>query len=106
MRPRILLLAVLCLLVGAAALWPRQKPAIPRAPEAEESEPGLYPNDWFGLQRAFPGATIPQERYLAALEQTRLERSLARSPFGLDASLMWEEVGPSNIGGRVAAIAA
>src|SRR6266850_1119034 len=104
-------LTLLSLAIAFACAWPGQPQRI-RHRELQgpgEHEAGLYPNDWFGLQRAFPGTTIPQERYRAAVEQALLERSMAQSRGAsrMDAgpSLLWREVGPSNIGGRVAAIA-
>src|SRR5438093_201443 len=37
-----------------------------------------YPNDWFGLQRAFPNSTIPQERWEMAVAQARVDRAAGR----------------------------
>ena len=104
----------LALFVGALSLvnlitMDRPLPA-PR-PAGEPASAMLYPGDWFGLQRAFPNAQIPQERWRAALEQARVERaavaSEASSPFNTQAGLLtWEMAGPTNIGGRIAAIVA
>ena len=71
----------------------------------------LYPGDWFGQQRAFPLGTIPQQRWRAALEQAQVERAAvmsgASSPFNTTAGLLtWQMAGPTNIGGRIAAIVA
>lgn len=64
------------------------------------------PSDWFGLQRAYPFASINQQAYAAALEQARFER--AQREFGAEAAgtLMWQAAGPFNVGGRVTALAA
>jgi len=73
-----------------------------------ETDAGPYPSDWFGMQRAFPYESIPQEKYQAAIEQALSERA-AMGSSKLTASagvLEWQFAGPSNIGGRVTAIAA
>jgi len=70
-----------------------------------ERDGGPEPSDWFGMQRAFPFATIPQGKLEAALDETRL----ARVEQGLaieSIPLTWTPAGPYNIGGRVTAIAA
>src|SRR4249920_1926366 len=105
-RRRLRTLTLLALAVAFACAWSdHPRPAHPHEIEGEEAEAGHYPNDWFGLQRAFPGTTIPQDRWRAAVEQTLLERSLSRTTLDAGPSLVWSEVGPSNIGGRVTAIA-
>ena len=70
-----------------------------REPEAEP------PSDWFGMQRAFPADSIPQAAYQAALEQAIFERA-GTAKLSPAAALSWQFVGPTNIGGRVTAIAA
>jgi photosystem II stability/assembly factor-like uncharacterized protein len=69
-----------------------------------EREAGPYPSDWFGMQRAFPFATIPQKKLAIALEETRLAR-VERSLSAAAIPLTWTQAGPFNIGGRVTAIA-
>ncbi len=80
---------------------------IPAAPAPRAPEPGReiesYPSDWFGIQRAFPGTDVPQQRWTAALEQARVDRAAAALSTS-DALLTWQPVGPTNIGGRVTAI--
>src|SRR5580765_4072075 len=125
MRPaRNLLLAAT--IVGGIALALAARGLVPRGGTAPESaeEPAAregaeheveagartYPLDWFFAQRAFPSGEIPQEKFLAAVEQARFDRSAAlrskeeRSQAA--AALKWTQAGPFNIGGRVTAIAA
>jgi photosystem II stability/assembly factor-like uncharacterized protein len=65
---------------------------------------GPYPSDWFGLQRAFPLGEIPQGAYREAIERARVDRAAAQlSTSGLP--MTWTLAGPTNIGGRVTAIA-
>jgi len=64
-----------------------------------------YPSDWFGMQRAFPHDLIPQEAYQAALERALADRERA-GRLSPDAALEWTFCGPTNIGGRVTALAA
>lgn len=72
-------------------------------------EPGPYPSDWFGMQRAFPFESIDQEAYDRAIEYARVERAaLGLEPGSgpsLSAGLVWSPAGPYNIGGRVTALA-
>jgi hypothetical protein len=64
---------------------------------------GEYPNDWFGLQRAFPVGRVNQEAYQQSLEWMRAERATGFST--TQSSLTWSEAGPFNTGGRVTALA-
>src|SRR5881628_2725684 len=77
---------------------------------ARGGEPRTMPSDWFFAQRAYPSGEIPQEKFLAAVEQARLERaSPLRSKAARElasAALKWSQAGPYNIGGRVTAVAA
>ncbi|HYM82367.1 MAG TPA: FlgD immunoglobulin-like domain containing protein [Candidatus Limnocylindria bacterium] len=72
-------------------------------------EPGPYPSDWFGMQRAFPGTSIDQAKYRAAVEQARVERAdleaASRTGASGSSSMVWTQVGPFNVGGRVTALA-
>ena len=130
MRPaRFLLLAAalfagLALTLGRGFLDPGRHPFSPspenpaaRAVSGETERDGdaageskTLPLDWFFAQRAFPSGEIPQEKFLAAVEQARFDRSVAlrsreeRSQSA--AALKWTQSGPFNIGGRVTAIAA
>jgi len=97
-RPRLLpLLATL--LLGLSVGAPHSPGGLPVV-DAE-----LQPNDWFGAQRAFPGATIDQEAYQAALSWARVERTAAALHAESATPIVWQEAGPFNIGGRVSALA-
>ncbi len=107
LRPIVLsLLALTCLALPFLLIHPHA-PALDRA-RAErgggERDGGPYPSDWFGMQRAFPFPTIPQDKVVAAMEQGRLDRALASLSVSA-APLTWQQAGPFNIGGRVTALA-
>jgi photosystem II stability/assembly factor-like uncharacterized protein len=77
-----------------------------RATERHETEPGPFPSDWFLTQRAYPTGSIPHEKLAAAVQQVQLERVLERAkPDAAAGTLVWENAGPFNIGGRVTALA-
>ncbi|MEK7329725.1 MAG: FlgD immunoglobulin-like domain containing protein [Candidatus Eisenbacteria bacterium] len=91
---------LLALIAGAGALL-AGAPHGPRAAR-EPGEAGSYPSDWFFTQRAFPGGTIDQDAYLAAVDHAAQDRArLGTSSLGL----VWQAAGPFNIGGRVTALA-
>jgi len=72
----------------------------------DDAEPGKFPSDWFGNQRAYPTGSIPHDKVVAAVQQVQLERALARAEPRLAAgTLVWEDAGPYNIGGRVTGLA-
>ena len=108
MRPTrpltVLAFAALCaLLIPSDRLPPRGAAMGERA----EREPGPYPSDWFGMQRAFPFETVNQKAFRAALEQARFERAAPPASFGARATTAytWTQAGPFNVGGRITAIA-
>ncbi len=81
------------------------------AKSGTEAEPaGKTPNDWFHLQRALPYDEIPIGAHRRALDQAVALRAegAAGDPAeaGKAASAAWSLAGPTNIGGRVTAIAA
>jgi photosystem II stability/assembly factor-like uncharacterized protein len=99
---------------AATAASPHDRASEPGlGPEDKAAEePGPYPSDWFGMQRAFPGTTIPQGKFRAALEQARVDRvlnqvdrALTETGASAAAALVWTQAGPLNIGGRVTALA-
>ncbi len=76
----------------AVALFPRQ-----------ESKPPKQPNEFFHAQRAFPHHDFPAERFREALDQAR---AMPVHHEGLrSAGVAWQEAGPTNVGGRITAIA-
>ena len=103
----VLTIAALCALLAPSDRAPSRGPE--GSPGARrEREPGPYPSDWFGMQRAFPFRTINQRALRAALEQARFERAVPDPSFGarVTTDLTWTQAGPYNIGGRITAIAA
>ena len=71
-----------------------------------DRDAGPYPSDWFGMQRAFPHESIPQEAYQAAMQQALVERASQASRMSTNAALQWQFCGPTNVGGRVTALVA
>tara|TARA_B100000676_G_scaffold299288_1_gene343418 strand:- start:165 stop:2651 length:2487 start_codon:yes stop_codon:yes gene_type:complete len=59
-------------------------------------EPGVLPNEWLGYQRTFPYGSIDYENYL---ESTKYASILHNQNNNRD--MVWEFVGPENIGGRI-----
>ncbi|MDH4158144.1 MAG: hypothetical protein OEW00_12800, partial [candidate division Zixibacteria bacterium] len=61
------------------------------------------PNEWFLMQRAYPYQTVPEGKYLEALEQAR---SVSKSaPKHRLSEVVWTQAGPSNIPGRITDLA-
>lgn len=106
LRP-IALLGLATSVALGSALWHagREAPAGSRSLPAAADGGGPYPSDWFGLQRAFPEQTIPQEKLAAALEHLGVERALHSLEPDRTSALVWSNAGPFNIGGRVTALA-
>ena len=103
LRRHTIALACAALLGLALSGAPRAQRAL-RTPDTDEA--GLYPADWFGAQRAFPGQTVNQDAYLAALEWARVERAATTTDAITSATpMVWQAAGPFNIGGRVSALA-
>ncbi len=75
-------------------------PHAPR-PMRPSDEGKHYPSDWFFAQRAFPGGTIDQDAFLAAVGQAKADRARLSTSSGPT----WQPAGPYNIGGRVTALA-
>ncbi len=59
------------------------------------------PGDWFMIQRSFPGNDIPYEKFFSAME----EKSIMMNMDNPSSLLPWTPCGPTNIGGRITAIA-
>ena len=69
----------------------------------DTSPPGpKQPNEYFHLQRAWPAHDIPAGKHAAALAQAR---TMAASPLRSSAGVAWQAAGPTNVGGRITAIA-
>ena len=69
--------------------------------EVEYKDPPKQPNDWFIMQRSYPGESINLKAWRAARMQAEALRNSA-----LHSSPQWLEAGPTNIGGRITALAA
>lgn len=67
---------------------------------SQSADKHLKPNDWFILQRVFPG----QELNRSAVERARLQASEMRRNAPPIAE-NWTFAGPSNVGGRITALA-
>src|SRR5262245_32905090 len=66
----------------------------------EDENPG-EPQEWMWLQRANADGSIPATAYQEALAQTRqIDNETSRGAPQL-ASVRWQLLGPSNIGGRL-----
>ncbi len=106
-RPAVAVTAglILCALLAAVVRTPQPSLAPRLRAGAEDGFPGKKPNDWFHLQRAYPGSEIPMHRYEAALEQ-HWERAAASRREGERGAVAWEPAGPTNIMGRVTCITA
>lgn len=90
-RPLVLPLA---LLASLTATWCLLDP--------RESEPPKQPNDRFHIQRAWPDHDFPAQAHARALQQARM----MPQPLARGAQPAWQAAGPTNVGGRVTAIAA
>jgi len=64
----------------------------------KEKHFNYYPSDWFYTQRAFPQKEIAFEKYFIAIKIK--QQSLSKAGF----SSVWQQIGPTNIGGRITAL--
>jgi photosystem II stability/assembly factor-like uncharacterized protein len=118
MRKYVLSLALVCLTVGAfflsrvpthstSSVW---QPSIKKMNFYEMKRNGKVPkaeqrpNDWFYIQRAYPGTVIPQGKQMEAIEAT--QKLIAENRDKSADDVTWSESGPTNIPGRITDIAA
>lgn len=104
LRP-VAIVALFLGLGGLAALpFLAEEPSAPEAPapEAATAKPIKQPNEYFHFQRASPNHDLPEGVYARALEQARAMPALA--PLDRSAAV-WQQAGPTNVGGRITAIA-
>jgi photosystem II stability/assembly factor-like uncharacterized protein len=59
------------------------------------------PGNWFFYQRSYPIGDIPYEKFYEAMEEKKVMEQMDNPTAGLN----WTVSGPSNVGGRVTAIA-
>jgi photosystem II stability/assembly factor-like uncharacterized protein len=111
------LLAIFASLIGAGLFWlqwhqrsnesekdEKEISAIERRKSGEREEKDeKRPNSWFYEQRAYPYQAIPQEKYMKALSDAH-QMNLQKRAAGV-ASVVWSEAGPTNIPGRISALA-
>ena len=95
-------------LIGAllAVAAPHVRARFARPEDEREAEHA--PSDWFYAQRANRDGSLDQARWQAAVEQARVERATtlrAARASATAGTLVWQQVGPFNIGGRVTALA-
>jgi photosystem II stability/assembly factor-like uncharacterized protein len=97
------------LLIPATLLCLVLPPGRQGAPPGREVERGEEdrerPSEWWEWQRAFPGTSVNQAAFAAALEQARFDRAVSRLTTTGLGDFTWTQVGPYNIGGRVSALA-
>jgi len=116
MSARIATALGVCALIGGLLLAgpPAERPPTvqpqPTAPHTQWSNtagdglPVRAPNPWFFAERAFPQGRIPREAWQQAQLQATVLRDEARRA-AADRDGGWEATGPTNVGGRVTAIA-
>lgn len=93
-------------LIGVGASL-RETDAEAESEEAEEGEkPGAFPDAWFHSQRAYPGVDVPPAARSLALEQARALRAVGERGPEPPLDPTWVFAGPTNIGGRLTAVAA
>lgn len=66
-----------------------------------EHEPSREPNDWFWMQRAYPGVTLSQDALARGIAQAAAKEAGG----ALMNRSTWTQAGPTNVGGRVTDIA-
>jgi photosystem II stability/assembly factor-like uncharacterized protein len=90
------LVAPLAATVLIACLLPRHEPR-------QEAEPPKQPSEHFHAQRAWPNHDFPADAFPAALQQAR--QMPVRHEGLRSVAIAWQEAGPTNVGGRITAIA-
>lgn len=59
-----------------------------------------YPSDWFFMQRAYPERELNFEKYFTAVKKVQQFKKI----FNFTLAQKWNQVGPTNIGGRITAL--
>lgn len=104
MRPGRLLVVPAVLLCLAAVADRHARGPGPGRESAREADGGQRPSEWWENQRTFPGTSVDQPAFAAAREQAVFDRARAALTTSAE-GLTWTQVGPSNVGGRVTALA-
>lgn len=115
---RLLVVAIALTAVLTIYLAPRQQASI--SPESQEYYAQIqkfaesrgrspktfaYPNDWFYIQRAYPGKDVPVAERLKAADHAKSLRAETKQKAANAAIPSWSLAGPTNIPGRVADLA-
>ncbi len=105
--PKTWALALFTIIAIAAGILIMPPPEDVSAPQKHHSQiPGdglapKAPNPWFFAERAYPRGEIPRE----AWREAQLQAAALRMAAGDRDQALWEQEGPSNIGGRVTCMA-
>jgi photosystem II stability/assembly factor-like uncharacterized protein len=103
-RPLVISAALLCFAVAAVVVNRHAPMPGPGRESAPEDKGGRRPGEWWENQRAFPGTSVNQAAFSAAREQAQFDRARAALTTSAE-GLIWTQLGPYNIGGRVTALA-
>ena len=90
-----------CLLLLLACFAILFKPSAGDQPLTDSDAAEKKPNDWFFLQRAFPLDRIDKRSRQRGVQQAQAMRSLQKN----SAQTSWTPIGPTNIAGRITAVA-
>jgi photosystem II stability/assembly factor-like uncharacterized protein len=99
-----LLFVVLLSSVGWMIKVSQSKKTTDSLKEQKQSERGsvLYPSEWAWIQRTFPYLTADPTAHVQALQRAQALRHLAKAS---TLTPKWKLAGPTNIGGRISALA-
>ena len=100
-RVRLALLSITALVALGLMLAGARAPHVVR-PDREREVHAEPPSDYFYAQRVQADGTFPQAQYDLAVEQWQAAHRVLTTSAG---SAYWQPVGPTNIGGRVTALA-
>lgn len=98
------LAAALVLALATIGLLADPQGTIGRQPPPPRRGAAKIPSDWFITQRAYPGTEIPRAAQLRGFAQAEALRAASLAAQG-DGAGAWNAAGPTNIGGRITAIA-
>ena len=107
-RPGPVVAATLVVLLGAGVVADREygdrEYGDPATPAAQATPDPLGAEEWMYLQRANPDGTIPDAAINEAIAQSEQMGTAAMGSPATDQ--VWQQLGPSNIGGRIRDVAA
>lgn len=85
-------------LIGTGAVIFKTKYSVDKSEHFEDKE---APAEHFALMRSFPDAALDIVAYKKVLSEATIDLNMARS----SSTLAWQQEGPTNIGGRITALA-